>query len=347
MKDKLVAGDHLFLEFSESQRQAYRNLVAAHQAYREAWQQLRVHKGGMHWKKIRGRQYLYRYRDRYGHGGSLGRRSPQTEQLFADFTRERQESRARCRERWRHLAEQARFCRASRLPRLPGAAAKILRGLEEREPGVQLRVIGSAALYAYLFAAGVVLAGAGLLDLWGEARHRLTLAGEMSADDLLRLLRRADRSFAQLPGADCRAANRDGFQVRLLKGGLKQPGKPRVVIVPGAREPLPLEAGQLQYLVAAPPLSQVVIGPDGGPATMVVPDPRAFALHRLWWSQREDRDAGKRARDLDQALVVASLVLRHLPQYDLSSPELDMFPQVRDRAAMAWGDPEGALRGGD
>jgi hypothetical protein len=331
-----MAGDYRFLEFSESQRQTYRGLVAAYQAYREAWQQVRVHQGGMHWKNIGGSQYLYRYRDRYGHGGSLGRRSPQTEQLFADFTRERQEARARSRERRRQLAEQARFCRAARLPRLPGAAARILRRLEEHESGVQLRVIGSAAPYAYAFAAGVFPAGAALQDLWGEARHRLTLAGEMSADDLLRLLRRADRSFAQLPGADCRAANRDGFQVGLLKGGLKQSGKSRVVTVPGAREPLPLEAGQLHYLAAAPPLSQVVIGPDGGPATMVVPDPRAFALHRLWWSQREDRDAGKRARDLDQALVVASLVLRHLPQYDLSSPELDMFPQDLVRAARVW-----------
>ncbi len=328
-----MAADYLFLEFSESQRQTYCGLVAAHQAYREAWQQVRVHKGGMHWKKIRGRQYLYRYRDRCGHGGSLGRRSPQTEQLFADFTRERQESRARSRERWRHLAEQGRFCRAALLPRLPGAAVKILRHLEEHESGVRLQVIGSTALYAYAFAAGVFPAGAALQGLWGEARHRLTLAGEMPADDLLRLLRRADRSFAQLPGADCRAANRDGFQVRLLKGGPGQSGKSRVVTVPGAREPLPPEAGQLQYLVAAPPLSQVVIGPDGGAATMVVPDPRAFALHRLWWSRREDRDGGKRARDLDQALVVASLVLRHLPQYDLSPSELDMFPRDLGRAS--------------
>ncbi len=155
-----MAGDYLFREFSESQRQTYRSLVAAYQAYREAWQQLRVHQGGMHWKKIGGSQYLYRYRDRYGHGGSLGRRAPQTEQLFADFTRERQESRARSRERWRQLAEQARFCRAALLPRLPGPTAKILRRLEEHESGVQLRVIGSAALYAYAFAAGVFLAGA-------------------------------------------------------------------------------------------------------------------------------------------------------------------------------------------
>ncbi len=331
-----MAADYLFIEFNESQRQTYRGLVDAYQAYREAWQQVQLHKGSMHWKKIRDRKYLYRYRDRFGNGGSLGRRSPQTEQLFADFIRERQESKALSRERWRHLAEQARFGKAALLPRLPGAAAKILRRLEEHESGGHLRVIGSAALYAYAFAAGVSLAGAALQKLRGNAGHRLTLAGEMAGDDLLQLLRRADRSFARLPGGGPLAANRDGFQVRLLKGGPGYSGKTRVVTVPGAKEPLPPEAGQLQFLAAAPPLSQVVIGPDGGPATMVVPDPRAFALHRLWWSQQEDRDGGKRARDLDQALVVASLVLRHLTQYDLAPPELDMFPQELVRAARAW-----------
>ncbi len=331
-----MAADYLFLEFSESQRQTYRGLVQAYQAYRDAWRQVRLHKGGMHWKKVRDRQYLYRYRDRVGNGGSLGRRSPQTEQLFADFIRERQESAVLLRERRRQLAEQARFGKAALLPRLPGAAARILRRLEEHESGVQLRVIGGAALYAYMFAAGVSLAGAALQELRGEAGHRLTLAGEMAGDDLLQLLRRADRSFAQLPQEGCRAANRDGFQVRLLKGGPVHSSKNRVVTMPGAREPLPPEAGLLQFLAAAPPLSQVVIGQDGGPATMVVPDPRAFALHRLWWSRRERRDGGKRARDLDQALVVASLVLRHLPQYDLAPPELDMFPQELVRAARAW-----------
>ncbi len=45
----------------------------------------------MHWKKIRGREYLYRYRDRYGHGGSLGPRSESTERLYDDFSRQRQE----------------------------------------------------------------------------------------------------------------------------------------------------------------------------------------------------------------------------------------------------------------
>ncbi|HEY9072579.1 MAG TPA: hypothetical protein VIN67_00480, partial [Desulfobaccales bacterium] len=43
--------------------------------------------------------------------------------------------------------------------------------------------------------------------------------------------------------------------------------------------------------------------------------------------QQEDREQGKRVRDLGQALAVAELVLRHLPQYDFSASELEMFPR--------------------
>ena len=120
--------------------------------------------------------------------------------------------------------------------------------------------------------------------------------------------------------------------MQVLKSGARRPGKQRAVTVPGAREPLPPEAGHLQYLAASPKFSQVVIGQDGWPATMMVPDPRAFALHQLWRSQQQDREAAKRTRDWSQALAVAGLVLRYLPQYDFSSSELDMFPRdlVRD-----------------
>ena len=47
----------------------------ATQAYRpisRPCKPLRPPRGGMHWKKIGGREYLYKYRDRYGHGCSSG-----------------------------------------------------------------------------------------------------------------------------------------------------------------------------------------------------------------------------------------------------------------------------------
>lgn len=318
-----------FLELTDSQRRTYREAAEVYQAYLEAVRQSRPFQGGMHWKKIRGREYLYRYRDRYGNGGSLGPRSERTEQVLGDFSRQRQALATRLRDQRLRLKEQARFCRAASLCRVPMATAKILRRLEQHDRGRNLLVIGPAAIYAYEFAAGVFLTGSGPQEILVEAGRGLTLAGnsQMSPDDLLRLLRQADHSMAPVAGEGCQAANREGFLVQVGASDGRRPGRSRAITVPGAREPLPPEAGQLQYLTASPKLSPVVISQDGLPATMVVPDPRAFALHRLWLSQQEDREAAHRARDLSQALAVAELVLRYLPQYDFSPSELDMFPR--------------------
>ncbi|MBI4643209.1 MAG: hypothetical protein HY743_05655 [Deltaproteobacteria bacterium] len=334
-----MAGVYTLTELTPGQRQTSRAASEIYRAYLETRRQSRALKGGMHWKKIRGRDYLYRYRDRFGHGQSLGPRSEHTERLFTRFTRERQEAAARVHRERLRLQEQSRFCRAARLHRVPLAMAKILRRLEEHPVGVNLLVIGTAAIYAYAGAAGVFLDFSDPPDLPAASRRRLTLAGEMSWEDLLRVLCRTDRSFAPLPGAECRAANRDGFLVNLLKLGGRRPGKQKTITLPGAKAPLPLEAGSLQYLLASPKFFQVVIGQDGYPATMVAADPRAFALNKFWWSQQEDREEAKRRRDYHQALAVADLVLRYLPPYEYFSTELDMLPQdlVQSAARFAEG----------
>jgi hypothetical protein len=330
----MTAG-YLLTELTPGQRQTHRTAAEIYRAYLQARTQSRTFKGGMHWKKIRGRDYLYRYRDRLGHGESLGPRSEHTEGLFALFTRERREATARFRRERLRLKEQARFCRAALINQVPRATARIWRRLEEHPAGGNLLVIGTAALYAYASGAGVFLGPPALL---AASHRRLTLAaaGEISWEELLRLLCRVDRSFAPLPGVECRAGNREGFQVTLLKTGGKGPGLQKTITVPGAREPLPPTAGDLHFLMASPKFSQVVIGKDGGPATMQVPDPRAFALNKLWLSQQEDREETRRSRDRSQALAVAALVLRYLPQYDFFSTELDMFPQDLTPDAAEW-----------
>ena len=331
-----MTGASPYQELTEGQRQICRATAEIYPTYLETLRQGLTFKGGMHWKRIRGREYLYRYRDRLGHGESLGPRSEQTERLFGDFTRQRQEVSARLRVLRLRLSEQARFCRAALIHRVPRTAILILRRLEQHDLGRNLLVIGAAAIYAYEFAAGVFLPGAAGDDLRHDTHNRLTLAGEgkISWEELLRVLQQADRSFAALPGEGCLAANRDGFLVRLSKSEVRRPNRQKAVTVPGAREPLPPEAGHLQYLLNSPRFSQVVIGQDGGPATLTAPDPWAFALNQLWWSQQEDRDAARRGRDRGQALAVAGLVLRYLPQYDFSPSELEMFPRDLVREAL-------------
>ena len=88
------------------------------------------------------------------------------------------------------------------------------------------------------------------------------------------------------------------------------------------------EIRNLQWLVSSPKFKQVVIGDDGYPAAMACPDPRAFALHKIWLSKQPDRDPLKKKRDRHQALAVAFLVSRYLPQYRFAATELKMFPKA-------------------
>jgi hypothetical protein len=71
-----------------------------------------------------------------------------------------------------------------------------------------------------------------------------------------------------------------------------------------------------------------VIGEDGFPSAMSVPDPRAFSLHKLWLSKQVNREAVKKQRDHDQAIAVANLIVKYLPQYKFKASELRMFPKA-------------------
>lgn len=324
-----------FKEFSAGQREIYDQAVRAYEAYGETLRQSRPFRGGMHWKKIRGREYLYRYRDRYGHGQSLGPRAPRTEQIFREFARERRELATRRATQRRRLTEQARFCRAAWLPRVPQVAARLLGRLEHHAWGQNLVVIGAQAVAAYEFAAGAFIESSPAADIMADARDRLILATdrELEAAQLMALLRQADRSMAPVDGDDFGAVNRNGYLVQVIKPEGPRSWEKGAALPSPQGAPGPGETGHLPYLIASPKFSQVVIGKDGSPVTMVVPDPRAFALHQLWLSRQADRDGAQRARDRALALAVAELIWRYLPQYHFFSAELRLFPEEIVRRA--------------
>jgi hypothetical protein len=87
------------------------------------------------------------------------------------------------------------------------------------------------------------------------------------------------------------------------------------------------EIRSLQWLISSPKFSQVIIGDDGYPVSMVVPDPRAFSIHKVWLSEQPDREPVKKKRDNDQGLAIALLAIKYLPQYRFVTSELRMFPK--------------------
>jgi hypothetical protein len=330
-----MAADYSFREFQENQQRTLDRAVRAYQAYQEAAHASRPFKGGMHWKKIAGREYLYKYRDRFGHGHSLGPRSPDTEGMWADFTTQRREAAARQGTQRQLLAEAARFCRAALIHRVPDPVARILRYLTEGDlSGAPVMVIGTQALAAYEFAAGVFIEAPKTSTLWSGAGSRLTLAAPamIPPAELLARLRRADRSFQVLPGPAFVAVNKTGFRVSFLSPPtIRAPHRIRVQDAPSPA--VPAAVGDLAALVHSPKFSQVVIGRRGNPVTMVAPDPRALALHKLWLSQQEGREPTARTRDRSQASALVELILRYLPQYYFFSAELHLFPAEGARLA--------------
>jgi hypothetical protein len=52
---------------------------------------------------------------------------------------------------------------------------------------------------------------------------------------------------------------------------------------------------------------------------VTAPDPRWFALHKLWLAQKPTRDRLKIAKDERQGMAVLDMVANHMPHYPLDS----------------------------
>ena len=324
----------MFKEMSDNQRRVYLDAVQLHEAFISAFQKSRSYRGGMHWKKAKGRQYLFKTRDRYGYGKSLGPRSAETEKILADFQKAKKEAKNRLASLKSRLKEQSRFCKAAMIQRVPKIVTRVLRVLDQRNLlGQNIFVIGTNAMYAYEAAAGVFLdrplTATRDMDILWDVRPKLTLFAEDETDpiDLIDVLRKADKSFEPVAPGSFRAVNRDGYMVDLIKPESKSLVRNEPVRMGGPDDLKAAEIRSLHWLISSPKFSQVIIGDDGYPVSMVVPDPRAFSIHKVWLSEQADREPVKKKRDDDQGLAIALLVIKYMPQYKFESSTLRMFPK--------------------
>ena len=322
-------------EMNDDQRRIYIDAAQLHEAYMDAFTKNLVYRGGMHWKKVKGKEYLFRSLNRYGYGKSLGPRAEETESTYHEFHNKKKKVKARLMHLKEKIKEQARFCKAARIARVPRIVTAILRLLEQHHLlGRNLQIVGTNALYAYEARAGVFLER-GLLatrdmDVLWDIRPKLRLFAidDIDQKGLIDLLQKADRSFDLFSKKSFRAVNQDGYMVDLIKAA------PKSVLITESRQVgsgddlMAAEINNLQWLISAPKFNQIVIGEDGFPAAMVVPDPRAFAVHKLWLSNQLDRDAVKKKRDRSQALAIYKLILQYMPEFKIRKEDLRMFPEA-------------------
>lgn len=338
------------MQYRELSNEQRRDLIDAQQLY-EAWRgedrEFRhSYRGTMHWSKTGNREYLRRrYSTRWE---NLGPRTPETEQIKAAYTEQRQRLRQRVTRLNNRLKEREKVLVALGLGRVPGTAAQVLRKLDEVGLlGRQLFVVGTHCLYAYEARSGVLfepsLTATQDVDLLWDARRKLSIAvlDKVRPEGVIGLLRKVDHSFDSRPG-HYRAVNDDGFYVDLVRP--MHPDEARHAAEKIADVDHDMVASAivgLQWLVNAPKFDQIAIGFDGRPLWMSCIDPRVFALHKLWMSKQDDREALKRKRDAAQARAVASVAVNYLnlpfSAKALSALPIDMVQCAKDLAAESSG----------
>ncbi|WP_105440266.1 nucleotidyltransferase domain-containing protein [Neorhizobium sp. T25_13] len=329
-----------------------RQIIDTEQAF-SAWKAASAelksrYSGSMAFKTVAGRDYLYRKTGTIWK--SLGPRNDETELTHQRFHQGRERLRERTAALTRRLDELAAVNRAMRLGRLPLIAARILRALGSSSlMGSAVDVVGTHCIFAYERMAGArvdsQLVATGDIDLLFDARTSLRLLGKsLPENGWLGLLQQVDHSFHLLAKGDFRAANDEGFLVDLITPTGPNPIRSkRTPPAKGAGDLTAVEIEGLVWLVNSPKVEIVVLDARGYPVIMSVPDPRSFALHKLWVSERDDRDAIKKRRDRDQADLVARLLAEHMPHLRFDDPALQALPsELRQLAARFADKPEPA-----
>lgn len=302
-------------ELTAEQRRIVLDAAEIYAQFVEVREERKAYRGGMHWKKAGSGEYLIRSLDRYGSQQSMGPRSRHTEQTYRDFVRHKHDLNSRFKSLGTEVRRLARFCVAGGVNRVPRLGADIVRLLDTNGLlGAHLLVLGSYALYAYEMAAGIHLR-AGLLqtedfDIFLDSGRQLNLVESVRKLGLIGLLRKVDKTFKLAADRSFRAVNARGFAVELIKPASDR-GTARFSVGAG-RDLIAEQLPGLQWLTVLPTMTQIVISENGFPVRFIVPEPRVFALHKLWLSIQPTRSPLKRKRDFRQGEAVAQLALEYL-----------------------------------
>ncbi|WP_257551635.1 nucleotidyltransferase domain-containing protein [Sphingopyxis sp. DBS4] len=255
-------------------------------------------------------EYLYQIHDRSGNGKSLGRMDAARETEFQAYREQKAELKERGALLSSSLAESAALYRALRLPLLSSDAGPILRECDRRDLlGSHLLVVGTNAIAAYMIEAN------GFMLLPDETEDFdlawVAAAQEDSEQTVWQMLKTVDPTFTINSERDFQARNARAYEVELLVA------PSRAGTLSDRDQPRPIPLAEQEWLLLGRPVDQVVGCRDGSPARIVAPDPRWFALHKLWMSEQAKRNPLKRPKDRKQGLALLDAVAEAMPHYPL------------------------------
>lgn len=313
------------LPFDDEQNRALANLRTYYDQWVMAARELDgPYRGSMRWKVVSNKQYLYhRVSASPLVDASIGRRSPETESRMVAFQQGKAAASARHARAQAEAARFAKVVRALGLGLAPSPAARLLRHLDRRGMlGPLLLVVGTIAMSAYEVEAGARvfsgfdatqdfdLAWRGLDALQLQTTAPVSLLGTLREVDPL-FTKSTERAFQAVSGK---------YEVEILAAPSTLASFPKGDLVP-----IPGMAEQ-EWLLFGTPVRQVISAVDGTPAPVVAPDPRWMSLHKLWLSQKPQRQATKKPKDQAQGLLLMRAVIERMPAYPLDEVFVSEVP---------------------
>lgn len=305
--------------FSAEQERALINMRQRYDAWIEAERELYSMPYDLRRKKVGEYEYLYEIFDRSGNGKSLGAWDDEKQSQLEEYKAAKSALKERRDGARDALGETSRIARALRLPLLSADAGPILREADKRSLlGSHLLVVGTNAMAAY------ALEAAGTFRDVPDETEDFDLA--WTADEpeegtqLWDMLKAVDPTFTINTEREFQARNSKAYEVELLVA------PSRLETLAGKDRPRPVPLPEQEWLLPGRRVDQVVPCRDGTPARIVAPDPRWFALHKLWLGAQAKRDPLKRRKDSIQGAALLAAISEAMPHYPLDEEFLEGLP---------------------
>lgn len=313
--------------FNTEQRRHLQNLLQFYETWKEVSRSLAQLPGGMYWRVINSKEYLYKYVTSSGikQSTSVGPKTPQTEAIAEHFQQAKKDLQKRLEAIEGRIKTLAPIMRVLNVPAIDETAGKILRALDQVEYlGRNILVIGTYAMTAYEMTAETRFAEG--FDATEDLDFTIIVDPANPNDSdfprrLLLTLKEVDKSFLVSPSSSKTVVNKGGYRVDLLISNDLAPAMQRAM--PWKPEAL---VGQ-EWLALGTPVQQVLIDFNGWPVLLTSPDPRYFAVHKLWLSKRPKRiREGKAPKDAAQGKMLLKAIQEFMPHYPIDDDFVQSLP---------------------
>jgi hypothetical protein len=297
--------------FSDEQARILINLHQQYEVWMEAEQALAAMPYNLVRKEVNGYAYLYEVRDRANNARSLGPWSDEQAERLAAYRSQKAEWQTRRDASKDRLEESCRLYRSLRLPIMASAAGAIVREADRRRLlGKKLIVVGTNAMPAYHIEAG------GLISAMPDETQDCDLAWtgtelDEGAQPIWDMLKAVDSTFTINTERSFQARNAKAYEVEILAA------PSRIGTIFRTDRPMPIPLPEQEWLLLGRFVDHVVVCRDGQPARIVAPDPRWFALQKLWLAEQAKRSALKRPKDRTQGNMLLDAVAQAMPQFPL------------------------------